>query len=336
MHLHGFHLNYSIVPGVSQLPDGFVTKITILAMDNGHPGQMEAMEERFRVIRLRKPDPDRTIREHSADIKAITTFLTPVSRNLIEALPNLEIIAAGAAGLDHIDTETAQGRGVVVTNTPGVLTDDTADIALFLMLAVARRAVEGDAYIRAGLWRSHGPLPPGTSLSRKTAGIVGLGRIGSAVAARAAAFNMDIAYYGPTEKPDEPYRYYNSLEVMAKECDFLILTCSGGEKTRGLVDGKILRALGPKGFVINVSRGSVLKEQDLLIALRNKDIAGAALDVYENEPDVPPELVTMDNVVLTPHIGSATLETRTKMGRIVVENLSAHFEARPLLTAVGG
>ena len=311
-----------------------MTRPIILAMDNGHPGQMEAMEEHFRVVKLRKPDPDRIIREHSDEIKGIATFLTPVGKNLIEALPNLEIIAVGAAGLDHIDLETAWSRGIAVTNTPDILTDDTADVAMLLMLNVARRAVEGDAFVRAGLWRN-GNLPLGATLSEKTAGIVGLGRIGGAIAQRAAAFNMDVAYYGPSEKPDETYRYYNSLEVMAEECDFLILTCAGGEKTRHLVDSRILKALGPKGFVINVSRGSVIRERDLLVALRNKNIAGAGLDVYDNEPDVPEELITMDNVVLTPHIGSATMETRVKMGRIVVENLLAQFEARPLLTSIG-
>lgn len=302
-------------------------------MDNGHPGQIEALATHFEVIRPQRPDPERMIRDHKNEIQAITTFLTPVSRNLIEALPNLEIIATGAVGLDHIDLQAARTRSIAVTNTPDVLTDDTADIALLLMLNVARRAVEGDAFVRAGLWKK-GPLQLGTSLSGKRVGIVGLGRIGQAVAQRAKAFNMQIVYFGPRSKPGQPYQYYSDLKAMASHVDFLVLTCPGGEATKHLVNYQILSALGPKGFLINISRGSVVKEEDLLVALRNKSIAGAGLDVYESEPHVPEALLTMDNVVLTPHIGSATLETRAKMGQIVVDNLLAHFEGRKLLTPI--
>lgn len=308
-------------------------KQTLLAMDSGHPGQMEALAEHFEVIRPARPDPERIIRDHQNEIQAVTTFLTPVSRTLIEALPNLEIIASGAVGLDHIALEAARSRSIAITNTPDVLTDDTADVALLLMLNVARRAVEGDAYVRAGLW-TKGPLALGTSLSGKTVGIVGLGRIGQAVAQRAAAFNMEIVYHGPREKPDQPFQYYDDLETMAGVADFLVLTCPGGEETHHLIDYKILQALGPQGFLINIARGSVVKEEDLLVALCNKSVAGAGLDVYEHEPHVPDVLFKMDNVVLTPHIGSATIETRTRMGQIVVDNLLAHFEGRDLLTPV--
>ncbi len=306
----------------------------ILAMDRGHQGQLELLEEYFEVIRPQKPDPERTIREHAHEIRAITTFLTPVSRQLIEALPNLEMIAIGAAGLDHIDMKAAKERGIVVTNTPDVLTDDTADVAMMLMLNLARRGVEGDAYIRAGLWHQQGPLPLGRSLSGKTLGIVGLGRIGQAVAKRAKAFNMDVCYFGPREKLDQPYRYYDDLHAMARAVDFMVLTCPGGKETEWLINYEVLEALGPDSMLINIARGSTVKENDLLRALSNRAIAGAGLDVYAHEPQVPEALFTMDNVVLTPHIGSATIETRVQMGKIVVENLLAHFEGRPLLTAV--
>ena len=306
----------------------------ILAMDRGHQGQIELLEEHFEVIRPQKPDPERTIRERAHDIQGITTFLTPISRQLIEALPNLEIISVGAAGLDHIDMKAARARGIVVTNTPDVLTDDTADVAMMLLLNIARRGVEADAYVRAGLWHQQGPLPLSRSLSRKTIGIVGLGRIGRAVAKRAMAFNMDVSYFGPNKKEDQPYRYYDDLHAMARAVDFMVLTCSGGAETKWLVNYEMLEALGADSMIVNVSRGSVIKEQDLLRALSNRAIAGAALDVYEHEPQVPESLFTMDNVVLTPHIGSATLETRVQMGRIVVENLTAHFDGRPLLTSV--
>ena len=308
-------------------------KKTILTLDGGHPGQIEAMSQHFDIIRPGKPDPERVIHEHKNQIQAITTFLTPVSRSLIEALPNLEIIATGAVGLDHIDLTSARSRSIAVTNTPDVLTDDTADVAMLLMLNVARRAVEGDAYIRAGLWKK-GPLALGSSLSGKRIGIVGMGRIGQAVAKRAAGFNMKISYFGPNEKAELTYQYYGDLKTLATQSDFLVITCPGGEKTRHMIDYNVLMALGPAGCLINVSRGTVVKEDDLLIALRNKGLAGAGLDVYENEPHVPEALLTMDNVVLTPHIGSATRETREKMGRIVVENLLAHFEGRALLTPV--
>jgi lactate dehydrogenase-like 2-hydroxyacid dehydrogenase len=193
--------------------------------------------------------------------------------------------------------------------------------------------VEGDAFVRAGLWKK-GPLSLGSSLSGKTAGIVGMGRIGQAIARRLQGFNMNIIWHGPRPKPDIAYPYYPTLKAMAEVSDFLILACPGGNDTKSLINYKILESLGPRGYLINISRGSVVDQEALLVALRNKSIAGAGLDVYENEPHVPEALFTMDNVVLTPHIGSATIETRTKMGQIVVENLLAHFEGRPLITPV--
>ncbi|MCB1531355.1 MAG: 2-hydroxyacid dehydrogenase [Alphaproteobacteria bacterium] len=308
-------------------------KHKLLALDSGHPGQMNALDEHFEVIRPAKPDPERIIQEHQHEIKALTTYLTPVSRNLMEYLPNLEIVACGAVGFDHIDLEAAKQRGIAVTNTPDVLTDDTADVALLLLLNVVRRAVEGDAFVRARMWEK-GVFPLGHTMAGKTAGIVGLGRIGQAIAQRLQAFNVEIVYHGPSEKPEQPFQYYADLKAMAADVDFLILACRGGEATKGLIDHSVLKALGPHGFLINIARGSVVNQDDLLVALSNKSIAGAGLDVYDNEPRVPEALFTMDHVVLTPHIGSATIETRTKMGEIVVNNLLAHFEGRTLLTPV--
>lgn len=302
-------------------------------MDKGHPGQMGALVAHFKCLRPTGRDPEQVIKGHKNDIQAITAYLTPVHRSLIEALPNLEIIACGAVGIDHIDLEVCRARNIAVTNTPDVLSADTADIAIFLLLAVARRAVEGDACIRAGLWLQ-GPLALGTTLTGKTLGIVGLGRVGQEVASRAEAFGMEVAYYGPREKTGVKYRFYADLTALAQACDFLVLTCIGGPDTYHLIDYKVLQALGPQGILINIARGAVVKEEDLLIALRNRTIAGAGLDVFENEPYVPESIRRMDNVVLTPHIGSATLETRTKMGNLAVDNLLAHFEGRPLLTPV--
>jgi len=306
---------------------------TVLALSSLYPLGLDALEDKFNVIRLwQEKDPDTTIRTHQNDVVGIIAVPgRNVSRSLIEALPNLEIIANFAVGVDNIDLAAANDRGIIVTNTPDVLTADTADTAIALMLTVARRVVEGDAYIRIGKW-ANGPMPLGTSLHRKTVGIVGLGRIGRAIAARCAAFGMDVCYHGRSKKDDISYRYHDDLKVMAKECDVLILSCSGGDETRHLVNMDVLNALGPKGYLVNVARGSVVDQEALLIALRNKDIAGAGLDVYENEPHVPESLFTMDNVVLLPHVGSATIETRTAMAQLVVENFLAHFNGEPLKT----
>ena len=304
----------------------------LLALDKFYPGQKDLLEAHFDIIRPHAPDPERIIADHAAKIQAIYTGLTPVRDSLMESLPNLEIIAVGAVGYDHIDIVSARRRGVIVTNTPDVLTADTADTGIMLMMNIMRRGVEADAFVRAGLWHQRS-MPYGACLAGKTVGVVGLGRIGQAFAARAEAFEMDIAYFGPNEK-DVPYAYYDDLDAMAKEVDVLALTCVGGKATEHLVNLSILKALGPKGFLVNIARGSVVKQDDLLIALSNKDIAGAALDVYDNEPNVPEALFARDDVVLLPHIGSATVETRTKMGRIAAGNLLAHFNGEPLLTSV--
>ncbi len=309
---------------------------TLLALGSLPSEEMAKLENHFEIIRLWKEEkPEQVIHRHKNDIVAVLSTYNAmgVGKSLIEALPNLEIIAQYGVGTDNIDLETAASHQITVTNTPDILTDDTADIAMALVMALARRVVEGDVYVRVGRW-NEGPLPLGISLKGKVLGIVGLGRIGQALAQRAMAFGMEIIYCGPNEKKDRPYRYYGGLKEMAADCDFLALTCPGGESTRNLVDISVLEALGPKGFVINVSRGSVVKEDDLLAALSNRAIAGAGLDVYASEPHVPEGLLSMDNVVLLPHIGSATVETRSKMGQLVVNNLLAYFEGEPLLTPV--
>lgn len=309
---------------------------TVLALGSLLPAEMEVLESRFQVIRLwEESDPDGALQRYRTGIAGIvSTYATPVSRRLMEALPNLEIVAQFGVGVDNIDLAAAREMEIAVTNTPDVLTDDTADVALALILAVARRVVEGDMFVRVGKWKG-GALPLGTSLAGKVAGIVGMGRIGQAVARRCAAFGMDIVYCGPREKAGLPYRYVAEPVKLAELCDFMVLSCRGGEDTENLVDYRVLEALGPAGFLINVARGSVVNEQDLLIALRNGVIRGAGLDVYRDEPRVPEALFSMDNVVLLPHIGSATMETRGAMGRMVIENLLAHFGGRPLKTPVG-
>lgn len=310
-------------------------KPTILAMTKLLPAQMQQLDNKFDVIHLyAEKDPEAILQARKNDVQGIIASPNnPIRCNLFEALPALEIISMFAVGYDNIDLDIARSRAVKVTNTPDVLSADTADIAVSLLLSISRRIVEGDMYVRVGQW-FNGPMPLGVSLAHKTVGIVGLGRIGHAIARRLASFDMNIVYHGRSEKKGMPYQYYENLETMAEISDYLVLACAGGEATHHIIDKDVLEALGKDGFIINIARGSVIDEAALVAALENKVIRGAGLDVYAQEPYVPEELKQMDNVVLLPHIGSATFETRTIMGNIVFENLMNHFEGKALLTEV--
>lgn len=311
-------------------------KKTILALGSLLPAEMDALEKSFDLIRLwKEPNPEAVLQAYKNDIVGILSAYNgiPVTARILESLPNLEIVAQFGVGVDNIDLGAAKARGIAVTNTPDILTPDTADIALSLILCLMRRIVEADMYVRVGKWAS-GAFSLSSSLSGKTVGIVGMGRIGQAIARRCLAFDMKIVYHGPRQKLDMTYPYYADLRQMAEASDVLVMACPGGAETKNLVTGKILKALGPKGYLVNIARGSVVNTEDLLIALRNRDIAGVGLDVYENEPNVPEALISMDNVVLLPHVGSATAETRSEMGRLVIANILAYFEGKPLLTAV--
>ncbi len=308
-------------------------KKTILALGSILPSEMKEVEKHFNLLKLwKQADPEEALHVYKNDIVGIlsTAGGMAVTKRMIDGLPNLELIAQFGVGVDNIDLAAAAERRVAVTNTPDVVTSDTADIALALILAVMRRIVEADVTVRTGGWR---PFPLGSTLAGKTVGIIGLGRIGQAIAKRCEGFDIKIAYHGRTEKK-VPYQYYADLTQMAQNIDVLVAACPGGEGTRHIVNGKVLKALGPQGFLINIARGSVVQTEDLLIALNNKEIAGAGLDVYENEPEVPEALKSMDNVVLLPHIGTATLETRTVMGQLVLANIMAHFEGKALVTPV--
>jgi hydroxypyruvate reductase len=256
-----------------------------------------------------------------------------VTAELMDRLPALKIISVMGVGYDGIDVAAAKARGVVVTHTPGVLNDDVADLALALMLALARQIARADRFVRAGEWPG-GPLPLGRKVSGARLGIVGMGRIGQAIAHRAAAFDMRIAYTARSAKTALLYTYHPSPAALAAESDFLVVITPGGAGTRKLIDADVLKALGPQGCVINVARGSVIDETALIDALRNGVIAGAALDVFEAEPNVPEALRAMDNVVLTPHIGSATAQTRRAMAELAFANLNAQLTGQPLLTPV--
>jgi hydroxypyruvate reductase len=256
-----------------------------------------------------------------------------VGAALIAQLPALEIVSIMGVGYDGVDVAACKARGVVVAHTPDVLNDDVADLALALALNVARRIPQADRHVREGQW-PQGPMPLATKMSGARMGIVGMGRIGQAIAQRALAFGMQIAYTARSAKADLPYAFHATPQALAAASDFLVVITPGGAATKKMIDASVLQALGPKGFLINVARGSVVDEAALIDALQRKVIAGAALDVFENEPNVPEALRALDNVVLTPHIGSATQATRQAMADRAFANLQAHFAGKPLPSAI--
>ncbi len=255
------------------------------------------------------------------------------SAQIMDQLPKLEMISSFGVGVDAIDLSAAKARGIRVANTPGVLNDAVAELALGLMLALSRRIVDADKHIRRGDWLTGG-YPLTQELTGKTVGILGLGRIGKEIARRAQAFKMQVVYHGRNEKEFEPYVYYENLEEMAKDVDWLVGVVPGDASTAGLVDGKIMKALGPKGALVNLGRGSLIDEAVMVEMLKSGELGGAALDVFEDEPKVPEELRAMSNVVLSPHLGSATTKTRWAMADLVVRNLLAHKNGLPLITPV--
>ena len=294
------------------------------------------LARRFAVTRhFQPPAPDALDAELKDRIRAIATEANRgADRALIMALPKLELISIFGVGTDSVDLAAARERNVPVTNTPGILTEEVADLAIGLMLASARQILFADRYVRDGSWRSKGPIPLGRSVSGKTMGVLGLGGIGRAIADRGAAFRMRVIYHGPRRKADAPYEYIDGLIKLARQSDYLMVACKGGPETRHLVSAAVIDALGPDGTLINVARGSVVDEQALLEALAEGRLGHAALDVFEREPDPAPDLLKLPNVIVQPHHGSATVETRTAIGALMIENLSAHFAGRPLLTPV--
>ena len=247
-------------------------------------------------------------------------------------LRSIKIIAAFGVGVEGINFLKTKRDGIKVTNTPGVLNDAVADIAIALILTTMRNIINAEKFVRNNSWEE-GPFPPSRSLAGKTLGIVGLGRIGDAIVHRALPFKMKIAYHNRSTK-NLPYAYYPSILELADNSDILLCVLPGGEETRQVIDGQVLQALGPEGIFINVGRGTSVDEKALMAALADGSIAGAGLDVLANEPHVPEPLKKMDNVVLLPHIGSATFETRAEMGDLLINNLEAYFSSKPLLSEV--
>jgi lactate dehydrogenase-like 2-hydroxyacid dehydrogenase len=281
-------------------------------------------------------DPDAYAREVGPRVRAmVTTGFVGLKRAHLDPLPNVEIVACFGNGHNTYDLVAAKERGIVVTNTPDPTSETVAELAIALLLDVSRRVGESDRYVRAGRWKGGpGSFGLGRTVMGKKCGIVGLGAIGRGVARRAEALGMSIAYHGPREKAGVPYSYHVDLHDMARASDALVVTCPLTAQTRGVVDARILDALGAKGFLVNVGRGPIVDQAALVAALREKRIAGAALDVYWAEPNVPSELTAMENVVLAPHIGSCTIEIREERGEKLLANLRAHFKGEPVLNPV--
>ncbi|MGB0852219.1 MAG: 2-hydroxyacid dehydrogenase [Pikeienuella sp.] len=272
--------------------------------------------------------------EHGHKIKAIAARADMAAgAELINACPNLEIIAVYGVGCDAIDVALAESRGILVTNTPDVLNGDVADLAIGMWLMLQRRMAGAEAWIRNGDWASKGAYQITRQAHQRRAGILGLGRIGATIARRLVGFDMDIAYNAQSDKGID-WTYHADVVTLAQHSDVLFVAAVANEDTRQIVNAEVLRALGPEGVIINITRGQNIDEEALLTALETGGIAGAGLDVFEGEPHVNPRFLALENVVLQPHVGSATIETRKNMGRLMRNNLTAHFEGRPVLTPV--
>lgn len=273
--------------------------------------------------------------EPGPGIRAVATDGTVgIGAALIDRLPDLEMIAVHAVGYDSVDVAHARSRGIRISNTPDVLTDDVADLAIALMLAVGRRLVSNDAYVRAGRWPRAGYPPLARKVSGRRIGILGLGRIGQAIAHRAAPFASELAYFSRHPKPGIGWRHYGDPVALAAAVDVLIVAVAGGAGTAGLVDRAVIEALGPHGILVNIARGSVVDESALVAALVEGRLGGAGLDVFAHEPEVPDALLALESVVLQPHQGSATEETRDAMAQLLLDNLAAFFGGQPLPTPV--
>jgi lactate dehydrogenase-like 2-hydroxyacid dehydrogenase len=314
---------------------GADVKPHVLLIEPMLPEVEARLDAAYRVHRLfAVHDRAALIAEIGSSVRAIVTGgAHGASNEIVDALPQLEIIAINGIGTDAVDLDRARARSVRVTTTPNVLTEDVADLALGLMLATARRICVADRFVRSGGWL-HEHLPLAARMSGKRLGIFGLGQVGRAVARRAEGFGMQIAYCDRDPVADAAYRFQPDLEQLAKDSDFLVIAVSGGPATRGLVSRSVLDALGPTGILVNVARGSVVDEPALIAALADGCLGGAELDVFAHEPDAPKALWDMDNVVLQPHRASATVETRRAMADLVLANLAAHFAGREPMTPV--
>lgn len=315
-----------------------MSKIDVLMVVPCRPEQQAELEARYQLHRYDLADvagKEQMLAEHGEKIRAvITTHSGGFPESLLARLPNLEIVSVASVGYDTLCIDACAKRNIPVTNTPDVLTNDVADMALMLTLATVRRLLPGLDWIHSGKWQSQGMMSLNTSLTSKRVGIVGLGRIGKAIASRCEAFGLVPSYYGRRQYEDVSYPWYSDLKSLAENVDIMIVAVPGGADTKGMISKEVLLALGPKGYFINIARGSVVDEEALVEVLSKRQIKGAGLDVLVDEPNVPEALLTLDNVVLQPHCASGTEETRGAMSQLVVDNLAAHFAGKPLLTAI--
>ena len=299
------------------------------------PGMPEIAERLERRVTLHKlweaADREAALAAIAPSVRAIVSTWARVDAELMRRLPKLEIVASFGVGYDHIDAAWAGQHGIVVTHTPGVLDEDVADIAIALTLAATRRLPQAERHLREGRW-PQGAFPLTASLNGRTMGILGLGRIGKKIARRAEAFGLRVAYHGRHKQDGVAYPYYPTPLALAEACDILLLAAPGGPETRHVVDARALAALGPNGVLVNIARGSLVDEAALIAALRDGVILAAGLDVYEREPNVPAELIALDNVSLLPHVASATVHSRTAMANLVVDNLLSWVDGKGPLT----
>jgi lactate dehydrogenase-like 2-hydroxyacid dehydrogenase len=310
---------------------------TVLQVGPLKPSLAETLRVRYDALALPEDRADRTdfLGRHGDDVIAVVTSgRSGVDATLMTALPHLGAVVNFGVGYDTTDVDAAAARGIGVSNTPDVLTDCVADTAVGLMIDVMRQFSAADRYVRAGRWPVTGNYPLTRQVSNTRVGIIGLGRIGTAIAKRLSAFGCLISYHNRHEVEGSPHRYVDSPVQLARGVDVLVVAAAGGSGTVKLVDGAVLDALGADGFLVNIARGSVIDEPVLIDALRRGRLAGAGLDVFVDEPNVPDELLAMDNVVLLPHVASGTVETRTAMEELTLRNLDAFLKTGQLVTPV--
>jgi len=296
---------------------------------------MAGLKSRFHVLEVAADADPAALGPAVKDARALVSFgAVGAGAAIMDALPRLEMIGLFSVGYDKVDVDHARAKGIRVSNTPDVLTDDVADLAVGLLFATARNIAAYDRMVRSGAWTRGGGVPLSARVTGRRIGILGLGRIGRAIAARLEPVAGEILYHNRRPQADAHYRYIADRIDFARQSDVIMVATSGGAETRWLVDAEMLEALGPKGVIVNISRGSVIDEDALVAALTDRRIAGAGLDVFANEPHVPEALFAMDQVVLQPHQGSATVETRQAMADLVLANLDAWASGRPLVTPV--
>ncbi len=295
---------------------------------------METLEENYTVHRYWEAEDKAAFLTEISD--RITAVVTDGGRgvedSVLAQLPKVEVVTVFGVGVDSVALSYCKDNNIKVTNTPDVLSDDVADLAVSLMLGISRQIVFADKYCRAGFWSSKGSMPLTTRMTGKRAGIFGMGSIGLRLARRLEAFDMKVSYCNRNKRTDANYQYVAELPKLAAEVDYLIIAASASSSTENIVNAEVLSALGPDGFLVNISRGSLVDEPALIAALQNNTIKGAALDVFAAEPTIPDAMIGMDNIIVQPHHASGTFETRKAMGQVVCENLELFFSERPLKT----